>query len=34
MAITVFILFRSTGYTSKIIPQPYWLSILTFKPIG
>ena len=30
----VFILFRGTGYISKVTVQTYWLSILTFKSIG
>ena len=30
----VFILFRGTGYISKVTVQTYWLSMLTFKSIG
>jgi hypothetical protein len=30
----IFILFRGTGYTSKVTVPTYWLNILTFKSIG
>jgi hypothetical protein len=30
----VLVLFRGTGYISKVTVQTYWLSILTFKSIG